>query len=107
MPPHRPYVRSKARLYPPTDRVNLLFVKLFSKSKPCELKPPGGPVNGSKLVTWRSLIMGGGNAAQAGLVVKPAPAARSDKHDATLKALSAGTAMTLCCAPAHGYRENA
>jgi len=45
--------------------------------------------------------MGGGNAAQAGLVVKPAPAARSDKHDATLKALSAGTAMTLCCAPAH------
>jgi hypothetical protein len=51
--------------------------------------------------------MGGGNAAQAGLVVKPAPAARSDKHDATLKALSAGTAMTLCCAPAHGYRENA
>jgi hypothetical protein len=51
--------------------------------------------------------MGGGNAAQAGLVVKPAPAARSDKHDTTLIAfLTAGTTMTLCCALALDYREN-
>jgi hypothetical protein len=51
--------------------------------------------------------MGGGNAAQAGPVVKAAPAASSDKHDATIAAFfTAGTTVTLCCALALDYREN-